>query len=233
MKSELYSQYAEQYDAAVQDNIYNACLERPSLQAMLGKLKGLDVVDLGCGSGVYAKYLLSKQVKSLTCIDFSEAMVKLVRSKFSEQVSAYVQDLSQGLPLQKSMTVDVIVCPLLLHYIEDLTTIFKDIQRVLRPGGYMVLSTHHPFADFECSRSGNYFEKERVQQEWHTIGKPVTVSFYRRSLTEICNAITENGLVISQISEGEVSVEAKAKSVKTYEMLRKQPNFIFIKCSKP
>jgi hypothetical protein len=73
-----------------------------------------------------------------------------------------------------------------------------------------------------------YFERELVQQEWNTIGKPVAVSFYRRSLAEITGAITSNGLVISQMSEGKVSQEAKAPE--TYAQLNTKPNFIFIKC---
>ncbi|ACJ27637.1 SAM-dependent methyltransferase [Shewanella piezotolerans WP3] len=54
----------------------------------------------------------------------------------------------------------------------------------------MMTSSHHFFADFECSYSGNCFERELVQYEWNTVGKLVAVSFYRRALTEIGNAIT-------------------------------------------
>jgi ubiquinone/menaquinone biosynthesis C-methylase UbiE len=230
MKSELYSKYAEQYDAAIQDNIHNACLERPSLQALLDDLSGLDVVDLGCGTGIYAQYFIAQGVRSLTCVDVSESMVEIVRAKLGDRVTAYVQDLSLGLPQQKSASADVIVCPLVLHYVEDLTVVFKEIHRVLKPAGYMVFSTHHPFADFECSQSGNYFERELVKQEWNTIGKPVAVSFYRRSLTEISDAITSNGLVISQICEGKVLEKVKGISAVTYQKLSNRPNFIFIKC---
>ena len=232
MKSEMYSKYAEQYDIAVQDNIYNAYLERPSLQALIGNIEGLDVIDLGCGSGIYAEYLISQEAKSLTCIDISEQMVEIVRSKLGASVKAYAQDLSLGLPQQTSGSADIIVCPLVLHYIEDLSVLFKEAYRVLKPGGYMVFSTHHPFADFQCSVTGNYFQRELIKQQWDTVGEPVSVSFYRRSLTEISDAITSNGLQITQISEGKVSDEAKAISEEAYQHLSTNPNFIFIKCLK-
>ncbi len=46
--SKMYTTFAEKYDSAVQDNIYNAHLERSSLQTILGDVSGLDIIDLGC-----------------------------------------------------------------------------------------------------------------------------------------------------------------------------------------
>lgn len=232
MSSNMYSEYALQYDHVIQDNVYNAHLERPSLQSLLSPVSGLDILDLGCGSGVYAQYFIQQKVKSITCIDFSREMIALVKEKFGRKVTAYVQDLSIGLPKEKNESADVVACPLVVHYLEDLNPLFKDIARVLKPQGYMVFSTHHPFVDFASTVSGNYFQCEYLTQQWNTIGKPVSVSFYRRSLTDITDAITKNGLVISKISEGKVAKEAEAISKKKYQYLRNNPHFIFIKCQK-
>ncbi|KHT62216.1 SAM-dependent methyltransferase [Photobacterium gaetbulicola] len=237
MKSKMYSTFASEYDEVIQDNIYNAHLERPTLQAMLPDLNDLDVLDLGCGSGVYAQYLLGQGAKHVTCIDYSKEMIQLVARKaqkadFTDKITAYSQDLSKGLPKEKDASADLVISSLMVHYIEDLNPLFSEVQRVLRAGGLFVFSTHHPFADFECTQSGNYFERELVQEEWNTVGKPVQVSFYRRSLTEITNALTQKGLVITQLTEGEVSEKVKEMDAGRYEYLSKNPNFIFIKCHK-
>jgi len=155
MKSELYSTYAKQYDCAIADNIYNAHLDRPTLLSMLGSVSGLDVMDLGSGPGIYTQHLLESGASKITCVDYSDEMVELVKEKFGERVSAYQQDLSLGLPKEHSATVDVMICPLVLHYLEDLSVFFSEVSRVLKPNGYIVFSTHHPFADFECTKSGN------------------------------------------------------------------------------
>ncbi|HCG5924814.1 TPA: class I SAM-dependent methyltransferase [Vibrio parahaemolyticus] len=230
--SEMYTKHAVKYAEVVKDNIYNALLERPSTMALLGDLQGKDVIDMGCGPGEYAQWLLEQSVGRLTCTDISEEMIALVKSKFGSNVHAYCQNLSQGLPLEKDNSADVIVCPLVLHYIENLTPVFESVYRVLKPGGYMVFSTHHPFADFECSESGNYFSRELVEEEWNTVGSPVKVQFYRRSLTEISEAITNTGLLISKISEGMVDEKAKELSESTYNHLKNNPNFIFFRCEK-
>ncbi|MDC5842496.1 class I SAM-dependent methyltransferase [Vibrio europaeus] len=230
--SEMYTKHALKYSEVVKDNIYNALLERPSTLALLGDVKGKAVVDMGCGSGIYAQWFLEHGVSNLTCVDLSAEMIDLVKSEYGNRLTAYVQDLSKGLPNEASSSADIIVCPLVLHYIEDLNVVLKDVYRVLKPGGYIVFSTHHPFADFECTISGNYFERERVTEDWNTVGDPVEVSFYRRSLSEISDAVISSGLVISRISEGEVDERAKAISEEAYQYLKRNPNFIFFRCEK-
>ncbi|MDD1796052.1 class I SAM-dependent methyltransferase [Enterovibrio sp. ZSDZ42] len=230
--SEMYTKHATKYAEAVKNNIYNAMLERPSTLALLDCVKGKNVIDIGCGPGAYAEWFLQQSVKSLVCTDLSEEMVALVNNRFGDQMRAYTQDISLGLPLESDESADVIVCPLVLHYVEDLVPVFEAVFRVLKRGGYMVFSTHHPFADFECSPSGNYFSREQIEEEWNTVGVPVKVHFYRRSLTEICSAVTSAGLVISHISEGNVEESAKAISESTYNHLKNNPNFIFLRCEK-
>lgn len=233
----MYSTFAMAYDKAIQDNIYNAHLERPTLQSMLPELMNSKVLDLGCGSGIYTQYLLEQGAAAVTCIDFSQAMIELVIKRTraldtTRQVVAYAQDLSKGLPKEQDESVDLAISPLMVHYLEDLNVFFADVYRVLKAGGEFVFSTHHPFADFECSLSGNYFECEHIHQEWNTVGTPVPVQFYRRSLMEITDALTRNGFVISQISEGIVDKKVKEMDSETYEYLSKHPNFIFMKCKK-
>ncbi|WP_122035161.1 class I SAM-dependent methyltransferase [Aliivibrio sp. EL58] len=230
--SKMYTTFAEQYDSAVQDNIYNAHLERPSLQAIIGDVNALDIIDLGCGTGVYAEYLISKGAGKLTCIDYSQDMVNMVQRKFGERITAYAQDASIGLVKEESESADLIISPLMIHYLDDLSTLFTDMARVLKKGGSFAFSTHHPFADFECSLSGNYFERELITEMWDTVGEPIEVQFFRRSLTELVQALTNSGLVVTAISEGKVSEKVKEMSEERYEYLSKKPNFIFIKCQK-
>ncbi len=233
MESKMYGQFASEYDDAVQDNIYNALLERPTLQSMLPALNNAKVLDLGCGSGVYAQYFFAQQAQSVTCIDYSSQMVELVKSKLSEHdVRAYDQDLSQGLPNETDNSYDLAVSPLMVHYLENLEPLFKDVARVLKPHGEFVFSTHHPFADFECSKTGNYFESEKVTETWNTVSEPLEVTFYRRSLSEITTALTNSGFMITALSEGVVSEEVKLRDPDVYHHLSRNPNFIFFRCKK-
>lgn len=201
MQSKMYSTHAQQYATAIQDNIYNAHFERPSLQKMIGTVQGMTILDLGCGPGIYAEYLLQQGAKHVTCIDASEAMLECVRERCGNRVKAYVHDLSLGLPQEEACSFDLVISPLVLHYLEDLNPLFKDIHRILKPKASCIFSTHHPFADFKDSLSGNYFQQEQLNTTWNTISTPLDVTYYRRSLTDLTSAITRNGLAITQLSE--------------------------------
>ena len=230
MKQEMYTTYAKQYDLAAQDNLYNAHFERPNTLELVGDVAGKKVLDLGCGSGIYAQILLERGAASVTCIDAAQEMIDIVKDKLGDSVNAYAQNLALGLPEEANAQYDFVICPLMVHYIEDLRPLFNDIQRVLKPGGQFVFSTHHPFADFECSASDNYFEKERIEDVWDTIGKPVSVAFYRRSLQDITDAITGSNMAMLAVSEGKVNEKIREISQEHYQRLATYPNFIFIKC---
>ncbi|CAH0540988.1 class I SAM-dependent DNA methyltransferase [Vibrio marisflavi] len=229
MESLLYSIYAKDYGRVVLDNVYNAQLERPSHQAMFPDLQGKHVLDLGCGPGVYAQYMTERGAK-VTSIDVSQDMVDIVRGKLGEKVKAYRQDLNLGLPEEQTDQYDLVVSPLAVHYLEDLTTLFNDIKRVLKKGGLFLFSTHHPMIDFQFSPSGNYFQQEMLTQEWDIIGKPVEVRFYRRSFTQIFQYITQAGFAVVEFNEGCPAESMKDSSPESYKLLSSTPNFTFYKC---
>lgn len=229
MTALMYSQYANEYAQAITSNVYNALLERPSMLAMLPELQGKSILDLGCGPGTYAEYFLN-QGASVTASDLSPEMVKLVQDKLGERITAYAADLNHGLPQEQDASYDLMICPLAIHYLEDLSLLFNDARRVLKDGGSFFFSTHHPMADFEASPSGNYFSRELIIEEWDTIGHPVEVQFYRRSLTELFNTIANARLYVANLSEGCPAEAMKEVDPESYDHLSKNPNFIFIEC---
>ena len=124
----MYTKYAAQYAQVIKDNIYNAHFERPSTQSMVDSLYGLNVLDLGCGSGEYAEWILNQSVKKLTCIDISHEMIGMVQTRFPNQLIAYQHDLNLGLGKEANQSVDVILCPLVIHYLENLDAFSRNIS---------------------------------------------------------------------------------------------------------
>ncbi|MGF1747800.1 class I SAM-dependent DNA methyltransferase [Vibrio cionasavignyae] len=228
----MYTVHATKYDEAIQDNAYNALYERPTTLALIGDVTDKDVLDLGCGPGIYAQ-LFTEQGARVTAIDASQEMVAITRSKLKEQVHAYAQDLSIGLPKEHDEQFDVVVCPLMIHYLEDLKPLFLDISRVLKKEGVFVFSTHHPIIDFDPSdNNSNYFAVEQITEDWDTTGEPVEVSFFRRSLTSIFSALSDCSFVMERFSEGVPDIKMKSVAPETFETLSRRPNFVFIRAKK-
>ncbi|WP_421901045.1 class I SAM-dependent methyltransferase [Maridesulfovibrio sp.] len=231
MKNKLYTTHAYEYGEAIKNNVYNALFERPSLQAMLPNLEGKAVLDLGCASGEHSRHL-AKQGAHVTAIDVSQTMIEILQQQSIENLSCYVQDISNGLPAEQDTSFDIVISALTIHYLKDLDLLFTDISRVLKPNGLFIFSTHHPVLDFEASASGNYFKCELITEKWDVIGDPVEVSFYRRPLTELFAAITQAGLCITGLNEGKPQKEIQEFNPAAYKRLSTKPNFLFIECSK-
>lgn len=229
MIAPMYSLHAGDYEKEILNNVYNAHLERPSMLSMLPDLEDKSVLDLGCGPGVYAEHFINHGA-TVTASDISPDMIEIVQKKFGNQLLAYVADSSDGAPNEQDSSYDLVVCSLAIHYIEDLTCLFKDVRRVLKIDGSFYFSTHHPMVDFQSSPSGNYFKRELITEEWNTIGHPVQVQFYRRSLTELFKVISSSGMYVSSLNEGTPSAEMEKISPELYEHLSQKPNFLFIEC---
>ncbi len=115
----------------------------------------------------------------------------------------------------------------MVHYLEDLVPLFKEVHRVLKQGGQFIFSTHHPLVDFEDNAFNNYFAVERITEDWNTVGEPVEVSFFRRSFTNLFDSLAESGFTLDKFSEGQPDPAMKEVSPETFDKLSRRPNFIF------
>ena len=225
-----YDQIAAQYAAKVDSAPYNALYERPAMLALLPDLTGLRILDAGCGSGWYAARLLERGA-ILDAVDASAAMVDHARAKLEEsgllqagRANLRVADLADPLPFENGVF-DGVVSPLVLHYMKDWRPALRQMHRVLKPRGWIQISTHHPAADAERFQTRNYFATEHIVDEWDWVGK---VEFYRRSLTEIVASVVESGFVIDKLVEPVPTDEFRAEKPDSWERLMNQPEFLIV-----
>lgn len=58
-------------------NSYNEVLEQPAIHSLLpASLEGLEILDLGCGAGHFAKYCVNKGAKRVVGVDLFEKHAK-------------------------------------------------------------------------------------------------------------------------------------------------------------
>src|SRR5689334_7313819 len=86
--------------AAVYDHDGNPLqgLEEPVVRAAVGDVGGLEVLDLGCGTGRHALWLAAAGAR-VTAVDFSEGMLaEAIEKPGAEQVRWVAHDLHTPLP---------------------------------------------------------------------------------------------------------------------------------------
>ncbi len=99
---------------------------------------GMHVLDLGTGTGDLARELMGRGAASVVGADFSPAMLAVAASRYAG-ASAYRWLAADGhrLPFADA-SFDVLTNAFVLRNLVDLPTAFRDMARVIRPGGRLV-----------------------------------------------------------------------------------------------
>jgi SAM-dependent methyltransferase len=193
-----YDRIAQVYEAITDDNLANEHFERPVLRSLLPDVAGKYVLDAGCAAGHHSEWLADHGAH-VTAVDISPRMVERTRERLGSRGEARVHDLREPLDFLENGSIDVIVCSLTIHYLDELGPTLQEFHRVLTPGGSLVLSTHHPFIDWQWFGMAGYYETGIVEDHWESFG--ATLRFRRRTMEEIMRALEESGFLIRRYRE--------------------------------
>jgi SAM-dependent methyltransferase len=100
---------------------------------------GLNVLDAACGEG-YGSALLAASARSVTGVDLSESAITHARSRYkSGQLNFLVSDCLE-LPFQDA-EFDCVVSFETLEHLENHRDLMLEFRRVLKPGGFLLISS--------------------------------------------------------------------------------------------
>ena len=221
----VYQEIADRYAAEVDTRPLNAFYERPAVLSLLPPLAGTRVLDAGCGPGWYAEQLVA-QGAEVTAFDAAPRFVELTRARVGDLARVLQADLARPLDFAADAAFDLVLSPLALHYVQDWDALLRELARVLRPGGHLVFSTHHPFMTWQLYQTPDYFATERLESAWDVVGK---VSFYRRPLTAITEALAGAGFVIERLVEPQPTEAFRSASPGEYETFMKSPWYLVVR----
>ncbi len=121
-------------------------LARPALLLALGQLSSTSILDAGCGTGYMASLLAAQGAKATAC-DRSWEMVQAgLRRKREgkENVSYLLADLC-ATPFGSSTFDAVVAAGVLIHFsLQEMERFLREMHRILRPDGRLLVSTVHP-----------------------------------------------------------------------------------------
>ena len=137
-----YNLWAENYDDQ-EDNLMLALDE----EVFSGLLNGIDVenkiiADVGCGTGRHWQKLLDKKPQKITGFDVSEGMLEILKQKFPVAETHLLKN--NMLDQLKNNSCDIIISTLTIAHIKNAEAAINEWNRVLKPGGYIILTDYHP-----------------------------------------------------------------------------------------
>ena len=220
----VYGNMAAEFEQHAASSLYNAYYDRPAVLSLLPPVQGKRVLDIGCGPGLYADWLVEHGAQ-VVGFDISSEMVERARQRVGERAVLYQHDLSQPLTFAADASFDIAVAPLMIHHVTERVAALSEVARVLTTDGILILSTSHPFADWQ-QHGGSYFTTELVQDTWHRKSGSYQMPFWKVSLTTLCNEFSQAGFFIDRLLEPQPVPEAASIDPEGYHKLMENPYFI-------
>ncbi|MFD4252058.1 class I SAM-dependent methyltransferase [Amycolatopsis thermoflava] len=212
-----YDVFAEEFLDHARDGFYNAHLDRPACLDLLGDVAGLRVLDAACGPGLYAEELVTRGA-GVVGVDISPRMVELSRRRVPGG-EFRVHDLAEPLVWLPDASVDRVLFALAVEYVDDRVALLRELRRVLRPDGALVLSRQHPFGDW-LRHGGNYFEPRVVEEVW---SRGWRVRYWLSPLEQTCEELRAAGFLVERLVEPRPSPEAATLDPERFERLSREP----------
>lgn len=202
---EDYDRLAEEYARHIADELQYKPLDQELLNRFADELKGRgEICDMGCGPGHVARYLHQRGV-TVFGLDLSPGMVQEAR-KLNPDIP-FREGNMLALEIPDGSLAGIVAFYAIVNLPkESLVGVFQEMQRVLRPGGLLLLAFH--IGD----------EILREDELW---GQKISMNFLLLQPADIGHWLEKAGMVVERIIEREPYPEVEYQSRRAYVFARK------------
>lgn len=182
---------------------------RPAVFDLCGHVEGMDIIDLGCGEGYCSRELASRGAGSVTGVELSHEMVQSAKAQDAELGQGVTYRQGDVTALEDADSAyDLAVGVFVYNYVDtaQMRASFREVFRVLRPGGHFVFAVPHPAFSFIRRertppfffdvRSAGYFSgrDQQFQGEIHRRdGTALPVQMVHKTIGDYFDALRDAG----------------------------------------
>ncbi len=185
----------------------------PNLLRVVAPKPDMRILDLACGQGFFAREF-AKLGAQVVGADLSLELIEAAR-KQGGGVTYHVAPADR-LSFAKDGEFDLVVCVLALQNMDDLSAVYKETARVLKPGGRFVMVVNHPTfrvlkrsswgwdeeASVQYRRIDGYLSAAKIYVDMHPGGgKPMQTISYHRALQDFFKALANTGFAVTRLEE--------------------------------
>ncbi len=242
-KSTSWGGVAKWYDDYLgQEGTYQKEVILPNLLRVLDVKKGERVLDLACGQGFFTREIAALGVQAVGT-DISPELI--AKAKIHAPKATFHVASAASLPFAKDREFDAVTCVLALQNMEDISTVFKEVGRVLKKDGRFLFVINHPAfrvlkrshwgwdeeKKIQYRRIDGYLSAAKIPVDMHPGSKSKTQTIsYHRSLQDFFKALTNTGFAVTRLEEWISHKESqKGPRQKAEDTARKEiPLFLMI-----
>ena len=217
-------------------NDYRNDLLMPLMLELLGDVRNVSILDLGCGEGGYSRELAARGAK-VAGVDGSARLIARARER-APRIPYFVANANALEPIAAA-SFEIVMASMSLMDVEDYDGAIEEVSRVLIPGGRLFMSITHPC--FSAPVSGwiksddgalKHFAVDRYMEraEWDDF---ITDSFQRpvirrhQPLHAFIGPLLQRGFLLRAFYEPGASAE-QIRRAPRLERLNRIPYFLFM-----
>lgn len=222
---------------------------RPFLLKWAEPVRDLDVLDLGCGEGYFARGLKRRGAGSILGIDVSEEMIgRATEREAQERLGInYRSGDAADLDDVKPESFDLCVAVFLFNYLnlEQTRHTMREVHRALRPGGRFIFAVPHPSLPFLGENVAPFYFDQKTQgyysgrdsqfegEIWRKDGKSVRVRCVHKNMEDYFTALAAAGFTsMPKISELRATEEHLKADPEWFGPLRDKPLHVAFQLTK-
>ena len=215
-------------------SLFNEFIEMPAVLELLNNnIENKNILDIGCGFGLYSK-ILSEKGGKVTALDSSKEMIKYAKTVCSNTDVNFVLEPFQNYIPDSKIIFDIILGSFMLGYFDNLESIFSRISNLLSPVGSCIMSMLHPLR-LSSIRDKNgvysiddYFDSNSVYTS--DFLKNNEILFLKKwTISDISHAASISGLLIDLIIEPKPDKLPAKYNTQKIEYLKRCPSVIIFK----
>lgn len=185
---------------------------------LLGAVRGLRILDLGCGGG-QSSVAFARQGAMVTGVDISGEQLRFAHERMVHAGVTVDFRLADAADLTgfASNGWDLVFSTYALHYVTPLASCLAECWRVLGPGGRLVFSVDHPvrnlFFDEEEQELlpyavRSYYDRRPLRWRFPGMGTPMTNNHY--TIAGWLDHLDQAGFRLARLVEPEVPAAVAA-----------------------
>lgn len=125
--------------------------------------QGKHVLDIACGEG-YGSNLLASSARFVAGVDIDQSTISHASQKYKKENLSFTLGSVEKIPFEAN-TFDIVVSFETLEHTAEHTSMLKEIKRVLKSGGLLLISTPDRKSYSDIPGYKNPFHKKELYQE--------------------------------------------------------------------